>query len=88
MITEEVLHDRSKRFVHQLERYVAEQVDQMFQRLEADLFEPGMVYFIGGVPATPEQEAMHEQIMKSSAKPRTIMSYGEWQLSSRNKEGK
>ena len=74
-----------QRFVRTLEKYIDHHVDQMFQRLKTDLFEPGMVYYIGGVPATPEQEAMHEQIMKSSKRPARCMSFGEFKLSQLNR---
>lgn len=85
MLTEEVIQDRSKRFVQQLEQYVAEQVDRMLERVRQ--YRPVPYYHYEHVQAVA-QRAKHQEIMRSSKRPANIMSFGEWKLSSKNKEGK
>lgn len=75
MITEEVVQERSKRFVHQLERYVAQEVDQMLERVRQ--YRPVPYYHYEHVQAVA-QRAKHAEIMSSGKRPKSIKSFAEW----------
>lgn len=84
MLTEEVIQDRSKRFAARLIEYTNQKTDQMLERVRQ--YRPVPYYHYEHVQAVA-QRAKHEGIMRSSKRPASIMSFGEWKLSAKNKEG-